>query len=369
MRAHPVVKVPWPVRSAVGRLVMVLLAALSYGSLAPAQSSLLPANDPGTPALRQAVSNGWVRLQISAGRLELAGLPVGNVSTSSSRPGVQERLTVRNANAVPALDYQRTTSTSKLTIHAEGRRFDIQFLPLGSAELPAVQFSQQADQPLMVQVATRGRQEVFLAKSLWHLLVVHTEPSRKYLVPLIELLRPDWNLAALGEAVEQALLRQAGSPPPDVSALDELVAQLGDPSFGVRVEAERRLRASGSGVLGYLESLDLDRLDAEQRFRLRRTMAALRSGLEEARPEQIASWLSGDVEVWLALLQRADASTRQLAARQIEARLGEPIGVDPQRDPAEQEVELDRLRERLERAGLLVSSSPSPPAAESPSGG
>jgi len=354
-------------------LVGAMLLALCGPQAAPAQAPFQPGADPGAPGLRQAVSNGWIRLEMNAGRIQIAGLPVGNVSTSSTRPGLQERLTVRNTGSGPAVNYERTTSASKLTIDAEGERLRISHTPVGSADLAAVEFTQQSDEPLTLTVGSETEQQVFCARSLWHLLVVYSGPSRKHLLPLIGLLRPDWNLAALLDAIEDELRRQAAGRPPDVAALDRLVAQLADQQFSRREAAERRLRASGPAVLGYLEGLDLAGLDAEQRFRLGRTMASLRASLGESRPQEIAAWLSGDLEVWLALLERPDTATRRLAARQIETRLGGSIGVDPEREPVEQQAERTRLRERLERAGLLPPvPDPSPqtdsPAAPSPPG-
>ncbi len=330
-------------------------------------------DDPGAPALVQAVRNGWIRLEMAAGRMELVGLPVGNVSTSSSRPGLQERLSVRNTDGRPALDYERTSPTEKLTVNAEGDRFRIVKSPVTSGALASVEFSQQPDEPLTLGVRTATEQRVYRARSLWHLLIVHSEPCRKHLLPLVETLRPDWNLTTLLEAIEDELRQRAAAAPPDTATIDRLVAQLADPQFGRREAAERRLRASSPAVLSYLEGLDQGGLDAEQRFRLGRTVAALRAALADTKPQEIAAWLSGDVEVWLALLERPDPATRQLAARQLESRLGEPLGVDPQCEPADQQAELARLRERLERAGLLPpapaasppadsSAAPSPPA-------
>lgn len=316
-----------------------------------------PAGDLGAPALLQAVRNGWIRLELVAGRMELVGLPVGNVSSSSARPDMQERLNVRNTDGRPALDYERTGPTDKLTVNAESDRFRIVKSPATSGALPSVEFSQQPDEPLTLSVHTATEQRVCRGRSLWHLLVIHPEPCRQHLLPLLEALRPDWNLASLLEQIEAELRQQAAVAPPDTAAIDRLVAQLADPHFGRREDAERRLRLVSPGMLSYLENLDQRALDAEQRFRLGRAVLALRSALADTKPQQIAAWLSGDVEVWLALLERPDAASRQLAARQIELRLGSPPGVDPNRDPAEQQAELARLRERLVRAGLLPAAA------------
>jgi phage gp37-like protein len=89
-------------------------------------------------------------------------------------------------------------------------------------------------------------------------------------------------------------------------------------------------------------------LDPEQQFRVRRIIDALSGQASDDSPEQVAATLSGDPTVWMALLGRPEPSTRQTAARQLTAMLGEPIGVDPSADPATQQTQRDQLLARIE---------------------
>jgi hypothetical protein len=65
-------------------------------------------------------------------------------------------------------------------------------------------------------------------------------------------------------------------------------------------------------------------------------------------PEQVASWLSGDASIWLALLSRPEVAARRVAAKQLTAFLESPISVDPEAAPASQKTQFEQLRARIE---------------------
>jgi len=107
------------------------------------------------------------------------------------------------------------------------------------------------------------------------------------------------------------------------------------------------MRAGGMAALGYLRQLNLDRLDAEQRFRVRRIIDALTEQSEEDAPDKIAALLAADLEVWLRLLERPEAAVRQAAAGNLAALLGLPVDIDPAADPASQKAKREQLREKI----------------------
>lgn len=180
-------------------------------------------------------------------------------------------------------------------------------------------------------------------------MIVRPQECKEHLLPILEQLKPDWKLTETADKVEERLIQGMVR---DVAAerarWTELVAQLGDDQFSRREAADRALRAASPSVLGYLRQLDLAAMDAEQQFRLHRIIDGLASQVNDDSPEQVAAMLTGDASVWLALLSRPDASTRQAAAQQLSALLGSPIPVDPAADPATQERQREQLRAKIE---------------------
>ena len=107
------------------------------------------------------------------------------------------------------------------------------------------------------------------------------------------------------------------------------------------------MRADGAAAVGYLRQLDTRRLDAEQRFRIRRIMDACVEDDKDDAAEDVAARLASDPTIWLALLERPNLEYRKTAAAQLARLLGGPIGVDPAADPASQKQQRDQLRARL----------------------
>ncbi len=156
------------------------------------------------------------------------------------------------------------------------------------------------------------------AASLWHLLMFEPELSNRYLVPILERLRPDWQLASFAEDLKQTLLQIArANQPANRPRWEALVAQLADDHYAVRERAERQLRAAGRAALPYLQSLQRSDLDAEQWQRVSEIVAASSDDREDT-PERTAVRMLDDRSVWLSLLRRPagiDALRRRRSAR------------------------------------------------------
>ncbi|MEX0978850.1 MAG: hypothetical protein WDZ48_08370 [Pirellulales bacterium] len=210
----------------------------------------------------------------------------------------------------------------------------------------AVHFSQQPSGKLSLTVDEADTEQRLDGDSFWHLYIERPDLVRRHLIPYLELLRPAWQLAATGFAIEEALVQRAQNPQTlDTQRWIALVNDLASPKFAVRQHAERELLRIGQVILPFLESLDRRALDAEQASRVATLVDALSVDYEDT-ADRIATWLVADRQIWLALLARDDEVRRQVAARQLAVLVGHPIEFDPAADAATRQLQLERLRAR-----------------------
>ena len=301
------------------------------------------------PRLLDPARMGPVQFRIFSGRVTMHGVRFGSYSTSTSAGGRIERLTLSINDNEPVMSYESTSSTERLSIEASARdRLLIRRLPRGSSDLVPVEFEQTGRDPVRLTMGSKGHQQIYRAASLWHLLIVEREVCRESLIPLLKILHRDWNLLKAAERVESALLSTSTAYDlPDRRLWSTLVEQLGDSRFSQREVADRRLREAGRAVVTYLQQLDAGRLDAEQRYRIRRIILALSVTEDTQAPDQVAAWLSGDPAIWLIFLSRDDEPTRRLAATRLAALLGRPFSFDPGADAATRQRQIESLRKQL----------------------
>lgn len=322
-------------------VVGVLLGLMAVGA-ANAQEGLL----------NQAVQQGWLQCGIVGGRITLDQGQIPNIHTTTATHNSQhkEELHLQKENGRPTLRYERTNDKERLAVNMVGSAGSVLIHqePLGDSPALTVKFEQTADQEITLTVGSWTQQQVFSAPDLWRLLIAWPEECRKHLLPLLEELRPDWSLADQIARVEERLLRNAEEDKTsDAASWAALVKQLADNSFAKREAADRALREGGPNAIAYLWQLDFDRLDAEQRFRVHRIIAAQTGQHGEDSAEQIVASLAGVPAVWLALLARSDPAIRRTAAKQLAKLLGGPISVDPAADPKTQKDKREQLRARI----------------------
>jgi hypothetical protein len=236
-----------------------------------------------------------------------------------------------------------------LDINSEGRfvfRYSDKDHPLRFFHL-----TQAPGQPLSLSLPPSEKPRVVRAPTLWHLLIIDAEDCRKQFLPMLECVRPSWHVGLTALAAEDELVKMAAvSRKSDRKQWDAWIDQLGDPQLWTRRErADRNLRDVGPALLGYLNRLDMGRLDAEQKSRLRRIIRDLSTQSGEDTPQHVASLLIEDPSVWLALLSRPEESTRQAAVQQLSVLLNVPIAVDPKASPESQAKARDELRKRIEK--------------------
>lgn len=293
--------------------------------------------------LMQAVRGNWMQFNIVSGRIQVSSSQFINVSNGP------ERLSIRPDGNQSAIEYEATLpdealhfdvkDSSRVHFRREGR---------GSAKAVAVEFLQSSAQPVTLTVAGEGQPKVYRADNLWQLLIVEPEVSRAHVVPVLELLRPDWRLADKATEIEEELLQSASSGQlPDRRRWETLVKQLGDDRFARREAADRELRAAGPAVIPFLERLDFVHLDAEQQARVRRILSELSQDIDDDTVPQVAVGLASEAPVWLGLMSRPEECTRRLAANQLALLLGGPVEFDPAAAVAVRQAQIERLRARI----------------------
>ncbi len=227
-------------------------------------------------------------------------------------------------------------------------------------------FEQESGVPLRLSLEGEQGKRQIEGDGFWQLYLADPELVRQHLVPLLEILRPGWQLASTGAAIEDALAQRTHDPRRGALARwAQWVERLASPKFADRESAQRQLTAAGPIVVPYLQGLDRRRLDAEQAARVRAIIEALSADNEDS-ADRVATWLSGDEQVWLSLAGRSEPAKRLAAARQLALLLGEPPDFDPLADAAVRQAQLEHLRGRLAKpAGERpTATQPASPASE-----
>ena len=221
------------------------------------------------------------------------------------------------------LRYERSTPQAELAvaIRPDGSAFVERRrgaeCRLSHDDLPHLQFEQPAKGPVKLTVGVGDARREFQAGCLWRLVLQQPDVCRRRLLPLLESLRPGWDLAGSAARLEGALVLAAQSGVlPDRGRWAEAVDQLGSGRFSRRRAAERNLQAAGPAVAGYLRGLDPTVLDRERRGRIARILQAV-SAVGDDTPPRVAAQLVDDAAVWTALAESDDPQVRAVAKRQL----------------------------------------------------
>jgi hypothetical protein len=296
----------------------------------------------------------WVRFDLVLGRVQATTNRKDQSrqhATDQSESGRREKLFVSVDQGLISLKYQSIAADRSLHIDVV-RRGEVQIRTTEhTATQPcSVVYAQPQRGNVSLEI-TKGAQAPtrFEAASLWHLMLAHPDQCRQYLVPTLELLRPNWNieqdrLKVLAQLMqirpEQYTVSQA--------EVSELVEQLDDPRFRVRQLADRQLRSLGQCGLIYLDRVDLETLATEPRERVQRIRAAIAERAVDT-PACVAARLSHDERVWITLLGSPQPQTRAVAKRQLTYLCQDEIRFDPSADPDQRAQQIATLRRELLR--------------------
>jgi hypothetical protein len=335
------------------QLAIAVLGLLGWTTLAAAQplppllGRPIPRSSFRVKNLDEASRRGLLYVGLESGRIkvEINRLPPTPSGQNSKPP--DEQLTVRNSGGDFSIEYVKLGTDRRVSIEigVSSRRVHIVQQPEAGADVLPVEFTQPPCGPLSLTLGARQSQRVIHGASLWHLMVGYPEICRQHLLPLLQLIDSRWDLGKLAADLEEDLIQLARSQDaPDRRHWDALVAQLRDERYTRREAADRQLRASGRIVIHYLRQLDPARLDAEQKFRVRRIIAALGDSEAIDTPDRVTSWLAGDPSIWLGLLSRDSESTRRLALQQLSSLLDKPLVFDPAADEKTRQSQVEQIR-------------------------
>jgi len=303
-----------------------------------------------------------VRAEIVSGRVHLVSAQRPSSSTSTTRSnGRTERLSIDARDDRPAIQYELRTPELRLEIKAAGAgeleiTHQVDYRSAEQQRRRVVEFRQQPNHPVELSIVDRDQTETvteeneqtITAAGLWHLQLAEPQVCGTYLNPLLEMLRADWNLAETTAEIEQQLLAHAILPADGRRReWQALIAQLASDRYSERRAADRQLRAAGTAVVPFLQTLDRRELDAEQWFRVRRMIDSFSAGAEEDTPLSVARRLAGDPRVWHSLLSRDGRQYYKPATSHLSRLLGEPIQFDPDADAEARQRQIDAIGRRI----------------------
>lgn len=299
------------------------------------------------------------------GRIEAAADQPGFESeqTSTIEPGHHETLSVSSNNEQEAsIKYDLTTGDEQLSVNvSEGFDIAISRHPIKQSHSVQVDFHQPRNGPIALTVVQDGVTREVRGETLWYLLLAEPELCRQHLLPLLEMLRGDWRLVETAQAIESQMLRIAAAyKRENIDRWSSLVGDLASDRFIIRQAAERELRAEGTTVIPYLQSLNHRQLDFEQWSRISGIIDS-QAGAAEDTPEREACRLMDDRPLWVVLLSRPRETTRRMAARQLTFLLGRPIDFDPGAAESVRKSQVDALRKHMETTAAVTPSGADDP--------
>jgi len=299
-------------------------AALCAACVLVAVQAIALSDEPSPGALLRRIST--FRLEVANGRITSPTLGRAPNRTFSEDHGEsKETLSINPSGDEPSLSYRYTSADREWTFDLQGNG-SVRLQDTTAAE--SLVFEQKAEQPLKltIQQGNLPKREM-TARSLWHWLVFSQEACG-LLLPRLEALRPDWDLAGQSREIRELLAKSDHRRWIQRRATwQRCVAQLADADYQVRQTADRTLCAGGAAAAAYLESLDSDEFGPEQSRRVARIIAAAAQDIDQ--PGAIAGGWCFDADVWCRLLQDEDAAARSLAADHLAQLLGRPLVFDP----------------------------------------
>ncbi len=340
--------------------VVVACAVLLLYVMAPVRliAAELPTIE-ASPAI--AARMHWIQYNMVSGRIVASsGLSVPKmlVQSPGRRTRRHETLSIQINAGICGMEYNSNARDDQLKVMLSGGNHLV-IRRTRSEDGYLLRFEQRPDEPLTLELNTKDDQRRWRAAGFWQLYIAEPDVVRSHLIPLIELLHPSWQLAATGAEIEDTLVRTQQAPSrdqPDRERWSRLVAALGSAKFSERQTAQRALYEAGQGVVPYLQSLDPQRLDAEQTARIRAVVQALSVDYED-RVDRVAAWLASDEQVWLAILDRDEVARRRVAAEQLSRLLGGPIDFDPTAAPEVRQRQIERLRARVEPVATTTETT------------
>jgi len=191
--------------------------------------------------------------------------------------------------------------------------------------------------------------------SFWHLLLAeHDSFARDHLIPVLQLLRPQWGLEDQLASINQLLMKR-NQTSLSQSLVQRWVDGLASRDFGARRNADRALRAYGQEIVPLLRQLDVSRLNAEQRRRIQQIARSCNTDRED-NVERVVSRLLGDLWVWCYFLNADEEHIRKNAHRRLCAILNQEITFNAQADLPGRMSQITRIQRDLRIPSWTVAT-------------
>ena len=292
----------------------------------------------------------WTRVEVVLGRLTAVNAGCNeslNCRASDPQSGWKQSLVVTVRDGQASIRFRHSTKKQRVTVDIQsGNQVLLTTVPVDSV-VPQVTYRQPSTGDVELTVrSTRTRQ--YREPSLWHLWLAHPQICRRHVLPVMQSMRPNWQLDAQAGRIERELLANAEAWLDPTSELETLVAKLASPIFRERQTADLELRARGYAALSYLRQVDAKRLDAEQRHRLRGVLRALTCE-EGDTPQRMSAWLIDDPQIWLTFAERDSLRSRTIAARHLSKIWDGPLEFDPAAGSALRRQQVARLHGKILR--------------------
>ena len=154
----------------------------------------------------------WMRFAVVDGRVSFICTRMTQFTSNTNGGSSREMFSVLNQNGQLALSYERTEAdeTVKVSVAGDGDDVTITRSPQGKSSVKAVEFRQSPGKPITLTIGAGESKQTFSAQELWQLMIVHPKPCEEHLLPLLDLLRPDWKIAATAVEIEDKLIHGAG---------------------------------------------------------------------------------------------------------------------------------------------------------------
>ena len=294
---------------------------------------------------------GWVQFDVMDGRITAHKPRYSQRKTTSvehAQSGLRQSLSVAAEGGDPAVSYQSINAERRVSVEViDGDQVEIRVEPRGTATTPSIRLLQPKQGPLSLTVQTEQARHTIRADSLWHLLLADPQRCTKHLIPVLEWLRPNWQLTETASQIEQALFGLSEDGPKlSQATVKRLVQQLGSERFRERQAAERELGNLGQVVVSHLKRLPQETLSSEQNARIRGLLTKL-SVRDADRAERIAIRLLSDPAIWFILLSHADATKRKQAHAQLERICQQQLVFQPEGSATTRQRQIKQIQRRL----------------------
>ena len=186
--------------------------ALACGSLAA--EDLPPMNAHIQSNLR------YLRIRMVGGRIQFTTLdPTRSSNTSTRNDDRQERLSLSYESGLVTMAYEMTTPSTQITFNVtDGTEVIVRRQPQTGLHGTQLEFIQPAAGQISLRLTAGDLRREYRAETFWHLLLAEPQLCRDHLVPLLELVRPAWQLAQSAPLIEVACGARRRSTSPEIAA-------------------------------------------------------------------------------------------------------------------------------------------------------